>query len=99
MGRCNSKSGQDGIGELAAFLLYSSRIFKKICATIAWSSRVSPGVGKAVFFQSTQRAELVNEPSFSANPAQGKRYNGRLNLLHLVVVIPGDFQNSLVSSG
>src|SRR5260370_831838 len=84
-----------GSGNLPPSFLYSSRIFKKICATMPWSSLQSPGIGKAVFFQSSQRAELVNEPSFSANPAQGKRYTVVRICFISSCVMPGDFQNSL----
>ena len=65
---------------------------------MSWSSRAWPGGGTAAYFQVTQRAELVMLPSFSAKPAQGKRYTVVLIFFCSSAVIPGAFQNSLVSS-
>jgi len=46
-------------------------------------------LAKPVFFHSSQRAELVNEPSFSAKSRARQAVDGRLNLLHLVRGDPG----------
>src|SRR5580658_6202011 len=88
-----------GSGNLPPSFLYSSRTFRKILARIAWSSWQSPGGGTAAHFHCNQRAEFTKVPSFSANPAPGRRYTSVGVFFIWSVVMPGDCQNELVSSG
>src|SRR5471030_1719233 len=41
---------------------------------ISWSDFTWPGGSSAFHFHCSHRAELVNVPSFSANPVAGRRY-------------------------
>ena len=65
---------QNGVREFSAFFLVESADAQEnLRDDVLVEARFSGG-GTAAYFQVTQRAELVMLPSFSAKPAQGKRY-------------------------
>jgi hypothetical protein len=63
----------DWIRELASFgLVKVANLEEDLSQDVLIQAALARG-GTATFFQFNQRAELVMEPSFSANPAQGSR--------------------------
>src|SRR5262249_17144357 len=62
-----------GSGNVPPSFLYSAFTASTRRPTISWSALASPGGSVSFHFHCSQRAELVNVPSFSANDAAGRR--------------------------